>query len=282
VKEMKPSHATLCFPDREKSCFGCCPPIRPAGYEHIQHKNIIQRILRENTRAMRAKEEFIQPITGFSCWALGYLDKDCRLIGCLLHPEQNNGRDLRCRVDYGQKCRREICPQAKTFDALESDVQEFWLQMTTGLDAFSYSSTSKNPLFKMMGWGRELLTSIARSEPERTFTWPSFLKAYPLFSTDLSPRGNAYLLQALMGKGNHRILRNSGFRAAFEGFARSLPARLMPLIPSPGEGPFVHRLDMDPSFLDFLRLSVSIRRLEKIRACRLKDLVDDSLARFGP
>ncbi|MFH1491104.1 MAG: hypothetical protein ABII06_19530, partial [Pseudomonadota bacterium] len=60
----------------------------------------------------------------------------------------------------------------------------------------------------------------------------------------------------------------------FEGFARSLPTRLMPLVPSSTEGPFVHRLDLDPYFQDFLRLCLSIRRLEKSRACRLKELVD--------
>ncbi|MBL7211240.1 MAG: hypothetical protein ISS61_02540 [Desulfobacteraceae bacterium] len=58
---------TLCLPDTEKNCFACCPPIRPAGYEHLQHTGIVKRMLRENTRAFAGKGAAISPITGFSC-----------------------------------------------------------------------------------------------------------------------------------------------------------------------------------------------------------------------
>lgn len=30
-------------------------------------------------------------ITGFSCWALGYMDNGHKMVGCLLHPGQNGG-----------------------------------------------------------------------------------------------------------------------------------------------------------------------------------------------
>ena len=40
---MTPMTVSLCFPDEEKSCFACCPPIRAAGYEHIEYKNFINR-----------------------------------------------------------------------------------------------------------------------------------------------------------------------------------------------------------------------------------------------
>jgi len=82
---------TLCAPDREKSCFACCPPIRPAGYEHILYEAIVKRMLRENTKAFARGETGPAPITGFSCWALGYLDPEYRRVGCLLHPLQNAG-----------------------------------------------------------------------------------------------------------------------------------------------------------------------------------------------
>ena len=121
------SGPTLCFPDNRKSCFACCPPIRPPNYEHIQYKNLIQRMLRENTRAFSTRGEKVLPITGFSCWALGYLDKECRLVGCLLHPSRNRGKDLRFRVDYGGKCGRESCPESKVFLELGLDERELWL-----------------------------------------------------------------------------------------------------------------------------------------------------------
>ena len=81
---MRVKNPTLCFPDHEKTCFACCPPIRPAGYEHIRYKNIIRRMLRENNEDFLQTKMEIIPITGFSCWALGYLDKSHKLVGCLL------------------------------------------------------------------------------------------------------------------------------------------------------------------------------------------------------
>lgn len=93
--------STLCVPDARRSCFACCPPIRPAGYEHIQYRNMVMRMLRENTRDFAAGGGGL--ITGFSCWALGYLDEDFRQVGCLLHPARNHGQDLRYRVGYEEK-----------------------------------------------------------------------------------------------------------------------------------------------------------------------------------
>ena len=100
---MKDNEVTFCFPNQEKTCFACCPPIRPADYEHLEYKNIIERILRENTEGFRNRDEGIVQITGFSCWALGYIDGNHRLVGCLLHPAQNKGVDLRHRVGYEKK-----------------------------------------------------------------------------------------------------------------------------------------------------------------------------------
>jgi hypothetical protein len=108
-----------------KNLFRLLPPIRPVGYEHIRHKNIIERMLRENTLAFNKEDRGLSPITGFSCWALGYLDEEYRRIGCLLHPFQNDGVDLRYRVDYGSKCCRESCPESKTFSDLDPCAKEF-------------------------------------------------------------------------------------------------------------------------------------------------------------
>ena len=277
---MKSSHISLCFPDSKRACFACCPPIRPAGYEHLPYKNILKRILRENTRDFNKRDRAIVPITGFSCWALGYPDKAYRLIGCLLHPAQNGGRDLRYRVNYGEKCRRETCPQAKTFAALNKDLQVFWLQIAAGLDTFSYSSRIFNPLFNMLDWGDGLLSQIAVKERKKSFTWRSFRSSYPFFSTDLLPRGNAYLLNCATKNGNLRVLKNSRFKTALEIFSHSLSAHLNRLVPLKPEGPFVHLLDLDPCFLDFLRLSVHHRRITPEKALDLKEIVDTEIQKF--
>jgi hypothetical protein len=53
------TNPTLCLPDSGKSCFACCPSIRPAGYEHVQHLNIIKRIV---DRAIKRFPDFSGPI----------------------------------------------------------------------------------------------------------------------------------------------------------------------------------------------------------------------------
>ena len=45
------------------------------------------------------------------CEYLGFLDKDEKKVGCLLHPEQNNGSDMRDVSFYGQElCAGHLCP----------------------------------------------------------------------------------------------------------------------------------------------------------------------------
>jgi hypothetical protein len=272
---------TLCFPDGEKSCFACCPPIRPSGYEHIEYKNAIQRMLRENTSAYKTRKEGLSPITGFSCWALGYLDKACKLVGCLLHPAQNGGKDLRFSVDYGDKCRRENCPDSKIFLELDVNERRFWLHLADGLDSFAYSSIGSNPLFKMMGWGHPLLSLIARKEDGKVFTKESFFRAYPFFSTRLNPRANAYLLYQLVDKNRVDMLKTESFRERFERFSMWLSGQLKHVSSPMSGAQYTNRLGLDPRFLDFLRLSAGISRIEQEDALRLKDRVARAVKEFA-
>ncbi len=281
---------TLCFPDTEKSCFACCPPIRPAGYEHIQHINIVRRVLRENSEAFKDAEGII-PITGFSCWALGYIDRYHRLVGCLLHPAQNGGADLRYRTGYGEKCKREVCPEAKVFSKLESREKMFWLQLADGLDAFSYSSRNHNPLFKMMNWGQYLLNLIAYHEKHRPFTTESFFQSYPFFSSDRAPKADVYMIKWLIEREGTRVLKNKTFLSEFEVFsgkilkhlhqaARESNPPLSSSIKGGISGDFTHLLDLDQDFLDFLRLSALITKISQEDALVLKRLIDDELEGF--
>ena len=279
-----PSTVTLCFPDGLKSCFACCPPIRPAGYEHIAHQNIIGRILRENVAAFDRGDRSTIPIRGFSCWALGYLDRDCRTVGCLLHPSQNEGVDLRYRVDYGGKCRRESCPEAKTFEKLSPRAREFWIHLADGFDSFSYSSRSTNPLFRMMNWGPLVLDSISAAEGKAKWTGDSFLRAYPFFRTDLPPRGHAYLLGRLLAEGNLHGLRSTPFRYAFEGFSSELQTLYGSERAGKGQGqprPYVHLLPLDREFTDFMRISLRIHQASLHTALAIKEEVDAEVDRFG-
>ena len=269
--------ASLCAPDQEKTCFACCPPIRPALYEHIQYRGIVQRILRENTAVFQPESREVLPITGFSCWALGYLDPECRSVGCLLHPARNGGEDLRYRVDYADKCRRETCPEATVFSRLQPDAQRFWLHLARDLDSFSYSSRKCNPLFLMMNWGTTLLAVIPEEEKYAMRSWPEFVMRYPFFSTAISPRGHAYLINRLVGINGLRLLRSEAFGLYLKGLSRRILERIGAQWPPPGTGHPVHRLDLDRDFLDFLRLSARIKRLPRQEALRIKEMVDQEL-----
>jgi hypothetical protein len=270
---------SLCAPDQDKTCFACCPPIRPAGYDHLDHRGAVARMLRENTAAFPMRGEGVSPIRGYSCWALGYLGSGYRLIGCLLHPAQNRGSDLRHRVDFGDKCRRETCPEAKVFDGLTPDAKGTWLCLARGLDAFAYSSRKHNPLFNLMGWGREVLEWVARND--QCFSRDDFFEGYPFFRTTLNPRGHAYLLSGILVTSEGRGLTLSEhFRSRFEHFSGDLVRMLGEIRARSGQAAYTHRLPLDRSFLDFLRLSCGLQRLSLSAAVCMKALVDRELERF--
>jgi hypothetical protein len=272
--------STLCAPDQEKSCFACCPPIRPPGYEHLQYTNEIKRVLRENTASLRREEKSLLPITGFSCWALGYLDGGFKRIGCLLHPSQNGGEDLRYRVDYGDKCARESCLEAGIFARLCPEARNFWVRLSKGLDSFSYSSRTLNPLFRILGWGGAVLNLVATAERERDLPGDSILETYSFFETALSPRANAYPLRALIDPENLDLLKEPRFREGFEELSHRLSKQLSPQVLGGSAAPYVHLLPMDTDFLDFMRLSGHIVKAGEQEAKGLKEFVDQELTEF--
>ena len=215
-----------------------------------------------------------------SCWALGYLDKECKLIGCLLHPGRNRGKDLRYRVGFGEKCSREICPEAREFLKLEKEPRRFWLQLTDGLDSFSYSSRKVNPLFKMLGWGAELLAEIARAEGGVSLSRDSFSLSYPFFSTPLNPKAHAYIIESMVKRKGTGLLRWQGFRQRFEVFSRYLLVSLEKNFSNCPDAPHTHRLDLDRRFLDYLRLAAGITRIDVAAALKMKEIVDREVVKF--
>ncbi|PKN66325.1 MAG: hypothetical protein CVU57_06550 [Deltaproteobacteria bacterium HGW-Deltaproteobacteria-15] len=271
---------TLCMPDGQKSCFACCPPIRPAAYEHLTHTNIVKRILRENTADFDSRGEEVRPITGYSCWALGYLDSEYKVIGCLLHPARHGGLDHRFRVDYGGKCGREICPEAKTFSLLSSPASRFWIRLADGLDSFAYSSRKENPLFHLLGWGGPLLSRIAEEERDKIPTRESFLSGYVFFGTALLPKGNAYLLRKVVVPGGIRLLKEEKFKCSFERFSMELSEEFGRKTPPASDSTASHLLDLEQDFKDFLRLHLGFTRIHLHEALLLKEKVDLRIERF--
>ncbi len=278
---MMPASPSLCLPDREKSCFACCPPIRPAGYEHVQHERTLRRLLRESTAEFSARSERPRPITGYSCWALGFLDPDQKLVGCLLHPGCNGGADKRGRVGYGEKCRRESCPQARVFAELSVAGRRRWLQLTEGLDTFAYSSRRFNPLFDLLDWGPAVMGALARHAEDRPLEREAFYASYPFFSAGLKPRACAYLLESLIAREGDGILTAPGLGESLTAWAGRFRRRIREIAAPAAGAPYTHTLPLEPRFLDFLRLGAGLARVSEGKARRLKERVDRELLLAG-
>ncbi len=115
----------LCQPDSGKSCGACCGLY---NYRGSNRSNLEYR-LKRRTKAFRKLERYTpQALNKFSNWVrstepqeklletihncefLGFLDSECRRVGCLLHPCRHDGRDLRGCSFYGAElCDGHLC-----------------------------------------------------------------------------------------------------------------------------------------------------------------------------
>jgi hypothetical protein len=115
----------LCQPDEGKSCGACC-----GLYNYVDSsRSSLKLRLRSRTKRFHqivtnpgdveryAKETLTEEDFSkryeviYCCEYLGFLDKEEKKIGCLLHPMQNSGLDLRDCSFYGQElCAGHLCP----------------------------------------------------------------------------------------------------------------------------------------------------------------------------
>lgn len=115
----------LCQPDEGKSCGACCGLYNYA----VSTKDSLCRRLRDRTALFRRIVRSEADLPAFSerirqsedgtrlydviycCEYLGFLDAGEKRVGCLLHPLQNGGRDLRDVSFYGRElCDGHFCP----------------------------------------------------------------------------------------------------------------------------------------------------------------------------
>ncbi|MCK9230621.1 MAG: hypothetical protein M0Q23_07585 [Syntrophales bacterium] len=122
---LQPEDIHLCQPGPGMSCGACCGlyNYRDSSREALAHR-LEQRtsLFRKKVRDRRDLEPFasrIQSIESqekryeviYCCEYLGYLDETRRRVGCLLHPFQNGGTDLRDVSFYGRDlCDGHFCP----------------------------------------------------------------------------------------------------------------------------------------------------------------------------
>lgn len=278
---MNTERTSLCAPDQDKSCFACCPPIRPPGYEHIVYRRIIHSELLNATKEFDPESDSVRPITGFSCWALGYLDREYRRVGCLLHPIQNRGRDLRHRVNYGKKCSRESCQESQLFDILEESARRHFLALTRGLDSFSYSSRDQNPLFNLVWWGDELLAHLARNGDGRAPDRETFFSKFPLLASDLDPHAYGYLISFLVARHGDAILKRTDAAGLCGTFWEDVRKDFAVSSLNQASRPYAYTLRLDPLFVRCLRYGLGIMRITKTEADTLRMQIDARINVFG-
>ena len=124
----------LCQPDIGKSCGACCGIY---NYVDSSRKALVARLRRRTERfrrdvrvaedlpafsgAIRAEEDQSRRFEViFCCEYAGFLDQDEKKIGCLLHPIQNGGKDLRGFSFYGRElCAGHFCPSYSFLSRME-------------------------------------------------------------------------------------------------------------------------------------------------------------------
>ncbi len=127
----------LCQPDACKSCGACC-----GLYNYVDSsRSSLEQRLRSRTKRFRdlvkgpddlqryaqetlAAEDFRKRYEVIHCCEyLGFLDHEEKRVGCLLHPEQNSGCDMRDVSFYGQElCAGHLCPSHYFIPHLQSQI----------------------------------------------------------------------------------------------------------------------------------------------------------------
>ncbi|MDD5168948.1 MAG: hypothetical protein PHN75_09030 [Syntrophales bacterium] len=115
----------LCQPDACKSCGACCglynyaDSSRPSLRKRLRNRTACFREADKTPAGLRSFSEMIgrteDPAKRYEviycCEYLGFLDDAEKRVGCLLHPLQNNGRDMRDISFYGRElCDGHFCP----------------------------------------------------------------------------------------------------------------------------------------------------------------------------
>jgi len=115
----------LCQPDSGKSCGACCGLY---NYADNTKGSLVSRLrnrtgmFRETVKGVADLKAFSDRIRSLESWEkiyevihcceyLGFLDEEEKRVGCLLHPLQNDGVDMRGVSFYGKKlCNGHFCP----------------------------------------------------------------------------------------------------------------------------------------------------------------------------
>lgn len=215
----------LCAPDERLSCFACCPPIRPPGYDHADHRSSLTRLLSENRTAYLKGQLPDRAMTGYWCAGLGFLDANGQRVGCLLHPAMNQGQDLRGPTGYAEKCARESCAEARSFARLEPQAQNRLIDLCAGMDPFTFSSRALNPVMNLLGMGPSVAKAAASLQGlsvEELHSWP-WLESLSM--------AMGWLVAAMVDRQGPELLREPELAGQVKEAAREIRQALSPQPP---------------------------------------------------
>lgn len=134
VEKQSPQEAqTLCHPDAYKSCGACCglynyrDNSRAIVIERLRRRTECFSALRDDPDRYRHEVAAFEGAklyeTIYNCEFLGFVGTDHTRVGCLLHPDVNEGRDLREISFYGEElCRQHLCPSHEKLTKAEKEV----------------------------------------------------------------------------------------------------------------------------------------------------------------
>ncbi len=129
----------LCYPDRTKSCAACCglynvaDATRPTLERKLKVRTDIFRSTPRTATALIEFEQFIReseenvPLDDVIhvCEFTGFIDAECKTVGCLLHPTApgNGGIDLRGLCHYGSMaCKAFFCPACESLESARGEI----------------------------------------------------------------------------------------------------------------------------------------------------------------
>lgn len=268
---------TLCAPVSGVTCFHCCPPIRPPDHDPWVERERLRRILRKNTSNL-AKNLKAGPIEGTSCWALGFLDRSEVKVGCLLHPARNGGRDLRDLTGYGEKCAREFCLQATVFARLTHDERKRCLASAPTTDSFLFSSSTRNPLMRLLAYDDTVVRGILERERDRNLTPDCLTGTYGALFGPVQPARDGFWISRLVANNVWRFLDPEGLQAYLgfrqemeDAFRREFGERRPE---ERRELPMVHEHPIPLSLSRWLKFGVNLWRADRNEMNRLEQMVE--------
>ncbi|MCD6292955.1 MAG: hypothetical protein J7M09_05815 [Deltaproteobacteria bacterium] len=279
--------ASLCFPDQEKSCFYCCPPIRAPEADPLDNIEAKLQLLRTNRKELQKNLNNPREISGEECWGLGFLDDQERQAGCLLHPLRHQGRDLRHLTGYQFKCANALCREAQVFAQLSQTEQTFCLALCRGMDSIHYSSR-RNPLMRLLAWEEEIVQIIVReslknrADKFQNLILNNFLSDYEFLWQKLDFRLDGYLVLQIAEKKRLSFLRRNreNYIELREALIVDLKHNLKPQITPAADLLPAHKLKIPLNLSRLLKFGASLWELPSNCEAEIEQLIEPKLTGF--